>query len=200
MTSKSPKKAMVVNITICLMILILGPVMYKNMMDTLDKKNEKIQDQLVKLRQMNDEIASNHDYVEKWQQIRGFMDETVESRRTIFATYLDTWKQECGFNFSLLGVTSGQPIKGKHQYQELSYNRSFETDLSRVVEFLSRLDKSQKLLRIDHLEIRRNSAVLESYFPNGTKAGDLDVTIRVSIPAASPPDDNLVKEVARWEE
>ena len=189
----------VVNIVLCVLILIVGPVMYKNMMDTLDEKNDDMKDRLAELKRMNEDIASNQKYVEKWQKICGFMDETIQSRRTIFATYLDTWKQECGFDFSLLGVTSGQAIKGKHEYQELIYNRSFETDLSRVVEFLSLLDKSQKLLRIEHLEIRQNSAALDSYMPHTDRAGDLDVTLRISIPAAAMSDDSLEEEVSPWE-
>ncbi len=200
MMSKSPHKTMMVQIVVCLLLLILGPVMYKNMMDTLDDKDKDIKEKQDKWHQMNKEIKSNQLFVEKWQGIREFLDKTVEHRRTNFATYLDTWKQECGFDFSLLSVTSGQLIKGKHKYQELSYNRSFETDLARVVEFLSRLDKSQNLLRIDQLVIRQNSVQLDYFMSSDDKVGDLDVTIAVSIPAAASPDDNLTVEAPRWKE
>ena len=53
------------------------------------------------------------------------------------------------------------------------------------------------MLEITHIG---NPVGRDFYYTDDFEAGDLEVVVTISIPAAAMPDDNLVEEVAPWED
>ena len=72
---------------------------------------------------------------------------------------------------------------------------SFYADLDELVEFLARLDYSERLLQIERMKInlrQEYKSYLEEIGPitSRTPAGNLSVVIAVTIPAAAPTDND----------
>jgi len=84
----------------------------------------------------------------------------------------------------------GATEEDKEEFQELSYKLTFSADLEELVDFLEKLDSSDRLLRLDRLEITPKwkstygGGIYEMRIPSSK---DLLVKVTVSTPAAQPP-------------
>jgi len=122
----------------------------------------------------------NKIYLEKWEAVSGFQDEMVEKRDTQFTEYLQRLEMDRDFFFASLGSPTEKPFETNEQFQQLSYDLNFDSDLEDLVEFLDDLDRSTQLLRIGRLHITKKNPG----FGFARFLTDLSVEMTVSIPAA----------------
>ncbi len=162
-------------------------------LDGLEAQIAKCQDELHLLEV---EVESGQAVVTNWERIRIFADEPVVERQTNFSAYLQSLQAERSFNYMIMGPPVGRPLEGQPDYQILKYELSFYADLEDLVEFLARLDTSERLLQIERMKINLRQEY-KSYLDDigpitlRTPAGNLSVVMAVSIPAAATQDAEL---------
>ncbi|MBI9017878.1 MAG: hypothetical protein JEZ07_11530 [Phycisphaerae bacterium] len=182
--------------TIILMVFIaivvsgsLGQWITMKMIDRLKDKDNQIRDEQQELVAIEELKNSNRGYVDKWESISEFKDEPIGERRTKFTSYLQGLGSSQGITFEVLSEPTEQPMKEASKYQTLSYNLTFSSDLYSLSEFLSQLDNSERLLRIEKLDITKKKSSIYSIEP------DLTINLTVSIPAVKTNTETKVGEI-----
>ena len=164
----------------------LGRAIFSRMTAYMSKLDADIDHQKTLLATANMEIKKNAEFVKKWNEIKSFMQEPVEERKNIFTAYLQSLEAQRDFDFDDLSLSEGAVMQDHEEFQTLSYKLTFSADLDDLVEFLDRLDLSEKLLRVERLEIfikRKISSYATRYETSLPSTKNLFVTVTVSIPA-----------------
>ncbi len=153
------------------------------MIDFLKGMDEEIHYTQLRQDELIQQIRDNKHYLDKWNSISAFQNESQEDRRTKFSAYLDGLEAEREFDFDNLGAPSERPLPGSTAFLELSYELRFSAHLEDLLHFITKLDKSTRLLRVDKLEVTRSASGYRQRFataPTGTKP--LTVLVVVTIP------------------
>ena len=170
---------------ICVVVVLLGRMVSVWMLNYLKNLDNQIAQQQVVLSEATGVIKDNEEYINKWQEIRGFQDEPVEDRQTQFSAYLEGLEEQREFVFSQV-TPSERPMEGNAKFREFSYQLTFWANLEDLVEFLAQLDQSERLVRIDNLEISHRKVVYrDRYTAFLPGARDLLVKVTATIPAAA---------------
>jgi len=154
-----------------------------------------------------DEIDQNWVYKQKWQEILQFQEKPLEMQRTEFTAYLERLAKDRDFQDTTLGAPSGRPMENNPNFQILRYEYKFDADLADLVEFLARLDTSERQLRIERLAMDRKLVVANDYdeYPPSPMrrvaigsemrlTEKLSVTMIIAIPAAQPASEPAGRE------
>jgi len=194
---KQRHKYIIVIFLSAILILLLGHMTADWMMEYLRSLAERIDEAQVKLKTIDDEYAINTKYKDKWQEISGFQNEPLEDRQTQFTAYLQKLEADRDFDFGQM-TPSERPLKETAEFQELSYKLVFSANLKDLAMFLARLDESDKLLRIDNLNISCKAVPhYDRYRMPLLSTADLEIGLTVTIPAALRPADSSKKEFAK---
>ncbi|MBN2212062.1 MAG: hypothetical protein JW709_11760 [Sedimentisphaerales bacterium] len=182
--------------------VLLGREAGLRMVKYLDRLDEQIKNRQEDLRVLEIEVESQQTVVENWERIRIFADEPVVERQTNFSAYLQSLQAERNFNYMVMGPPVGRPFEGRTEYQILKYELSFYADLDDLIEFLARLDYSERLLQIERMKINLRQEYKRypediTSITSRIPAGNLSVVIAVSIPAALTDVDHQESEALR---
>jgi hypothetical protein len=168
-------------------------VKMRNYLKELDNQKFALNQQLL---QTTSEMNANKEYLEKWNQISGFLEEPLEERQSKFTAYLLSLQAERNFIFTSMSPPTERQLEDNSEFQMLSYIIKFDADLEDLVEFLGQLSYSKRLFRIEKLDIQRNKGYTrfsDMYEPT-MPTGNLGVTMEILIPAAKPPAESVVWE------
>jgi len=194
---KQRHKYIIAIVLFVILILLLGYMTADWMMTYLRSLGDRIERSKVALKTIDDEYVINTKYKEKWKEISGFQDEALEDRQTQFTAYLQKLEADRDFDFGQM-IPSERPLKETKDFQELSYKLIFSANLKDMAMFLARLDESDKLLRIDNLNIScRIIPQYDRYRMPLLSPADLQVELTVTIPAALGASDSSKKEFAK---
>jgi len=188
---KRPKRHIIVVLLVCgLAALLVGRTITWRMWEYLDKLNQQIKKDQILLGQAEEEIKENAEYVEKWANISGFQEVEVEESQRKFSAYLQSL-----IEFADLSPPTRRPMEGHELFQELSYKLTFSADLEDLVEFLAKLDASERLLLLGRVEITNKwkSSFGGLYEMRVPSSKDLLVTVTFSIPAAPAPSEVMIE-------
>ncbi|MCK4627636.1 MAG: hypothetical protein KAT56_01460 [Sedimentisphaerales bacterium] len=179
-------------IFICaLAALVVGRTVTWRMWEYLNKLNQQIEKDQVLLAQAKEEIKENAEYLDKWDNISGFQEVAVEESQRKFSAYLQSL-----IEFADLSPSIRRPMEGHDLFQELGYTLTFSADLEDLVEFLAKLDASERLLLLDRLEITNKwkSSFGGLYEMRVPSSKDLLVKVTFSIPAAPEPSETVIED------
>ena len=177
---KANKRKKILILFISAAVLILGWRIGLLMQQKLVRLDDHIANLKDEIREDLEEYERNKIYLDKWEAVSGFQNEMVEKQDTHFTEYLQRLEMDRDFFFASLGSPTDKQFESNEQFQQLSYDLNFNSDLEDLVEFLDDLDRSTQLLRIDRLHITKKNIG----FGFGRLLTDLSVEMTVSIPAA----------------
>jgi len=188
---KQPKRHIIVVLFICaLAALLVGRTVTWRMWEYLNKLSRQIEEAQVLLIQAKEEIKDNAEYIDKWDNVSGFQKVAVEESQRKFSAYLQSL-----IEFADLSPPTRRPMEGHELFQELSYKLTFSADLEDLVEFLSKLDASERLLLLGRLEITNKwkSSYGGLYEMRVPSSKDLLAKVTFSIPAAPEPTETVIE-------
>lgn len=177
---KGNKRKQILIVFISAAVLILGWRIGLLMQQKLMRLDDHIAMLKDEIQEDLEGYERNKIYLDKWEAVSGFQNEMVEKRDMHFTEYLQRLEMDRDFFFASLGSPTNKPFETNEQFQQLSYDLNFNSDLEDLVEFLDDLDRSTQLLRIDRLHITKKN----TGFGFGRLLTDLSVEMTVSIPAA----------------
>ncbi len=186
---KKRKKHLFLIIVIIIALAAICQVITTSMLGYLSKLDKKIEISQQKLLEVRREIQQNEKYVLKWKEISKVLSEPVPDRRTNFRAYLQSLVL-----FDSLTPQTDKPLDANGKFQVLSYQLLFSVNLRELAQFLAQLDASDRLLRIEKLQVTtRPIPVHDVRWENSLQSTrDLIVNLTVSIPAqASSPGANI---------
>lgn len=184
---KTRKRKIILILIGIVVLLLTGRWIYIKMTDYLDGLDTQIAEVQTNLSLARKELDDNSEFVEKWNRISSFKNAPMDERGTKLTAYLDSLAADLNIVYQNLSAPSSRPFKDNQEFQMLRYKLVFPADLKDLVEFLHRLDSSDRLIRIDRLQINRRKTSYSNYYETplpSTK--DLTVEITISIPTAVP--------------
>jgi hypothetical protein len=194
---KKRRRYIVAIVLLAILILLLGHMTVGWMRTYLYSLERRIEQSKLALKTIDDECNINTKYKNKWKEISGFQNEALEDRQTQFTAYLQKLEADRDFDFGQM-TPSERPLKETKEFQELSYKLVFSANLKDLAMFLARLDESDKLLRIDSLNIScKIIPQYDRYRMPLLSTADLQVELTVTIPAALGSSDSSKKEFAK---
>lgn len=181
---KIKKRNILLTAIIVIAIFSLGYFTYTQANEHLESLEQKIAQKQLDLELLLSDIENNKEYLEKWDSIKSFMDETIGSRRTAYGDFIITLETER--NFDLQTTTEERAIPDNKQMQEIVFKLEFSSNITDLAEFLGRLDSEQdKLLQIKSLTINYRGKTIRNttLTPERTDERDLAVTLVLAAPA-----------------
>ncbi len=174
--------------------LLLARFIYLKMNRHLTDLDSQIAKLDTDLQLARNEIEHNQDFVDKWAKISSFQDEQTDERGTKLTAYLDSLVAELDIVYQEISAPNAQQLKENQEFQILSYKVVFTAYLEDLVELLDRLNTSDRLIRIDQLQITRRKTAYAGYYETplpSTK--ELTVEIIISTPTAIPKNDTMTE-------
>ncbi len=183
-------KHMVFLIVVCIAAgLLFGNMIINKIVRQIDNMNSEIQAKKKEQDDIQKWITKNKSYVSKWEKISEFQSQSVADLQTRFASYLQATASKNAFNFDKQSAPTGKSIKDHEEFQLLTYKLTFSAAPGDLAKFLGALDKSDKLLCIDSMDVSSKKDSSPGYYSMAlSSTKDLTVNIDVSIPAATEDD------------
>ena len=201
--TKEKRRLFILVLIGCLIIIFIGRHVVLRMQRHLKSMQAEIEARVEAWSAAEQEIIENEIYLEKWDKIRGFLDQVLEDQQNEFTAYLQRLAPYPDF-FTDLGSPDATPMADNPEFQVLRCKLSFSVDLPALVEFLASLDTSERLLRIERLDINRKEVLRPTYgYPGRSYEMDLpssrtevlSVTMTIATPASAAVEPTVVEEL-----
>ena len=192
--NKRKRNITVLVLAIFLVVVLVGRVVAMWMQTYLEELGDRIGDETTAWTARHEEILRNEAYVERWDAIRGFLGEALDTRANNFISHLESLAEESAVEIEGRTPLSARPIEAS-QADGLAYQvKPFQLDISCDVEglaaFLALLDEEpEHLLRIEHMKVSSNERrfydIGARYSGDLPSSSNLKVEMTLTIPASS---------------
>ena len=191
--SKRKRKITVLVLVICLVVVFVGRVVATRMHTYLEELDRRIADETQAWNTRHVEIQRNEGSVGRWESIKGFLDEGLDTRANDFISRLESLAQESQVVIERRQPLSARPIEasqvGGLSYQIKPFQLSISCDVEGLAALLALLDEEpEELLRIESMKVssseRRPYDVGARYYGDLPGGSYLKVEMTIMIPAS----------------